>query len=114
MFREAYLNAKYYSQAFEHLENALKMNTNMLTESETIKNHHSHILELLSQCYIEEGKTNEILEILERTLIMNKSILGDDDFSNSGIHNIIANVYLKKSMYVEAVSNVALMSGTVP
>lgn len=100
---EAYLNANYYQQAFEHLSNALKLNSTFIAKNEEAKEYHTHILTLLGRCYMEGGNIDDALELLEKSLHMNKSILGEDDYSNCSILTIIAQVYLKKKMYEEAI-----------
>eukprot|EP00826_Nyctotherus_ovalis_P022494 TRINITY_DN1742_c0_g1_i5.p1 TRINITY_DN1742_c0_g1~~TRINITY_DN1742_c0_g1_i5.p1 ORF type:complete len:244 (+),score=60.51 TRINITY_DN1742_c0_g1_i5:259-990(+) len=100
---EAYLNANYFQQAFEHLSNALKLNSTFIAKNEEAKEYHTHILTLLGRCYMEGGNIDDALELLEKSLHMNKSILGEDDYSNCSILTIIAQVYLKKKMYEEAI-----------
>eukprot|EP00826_Nyctotherus_ovalis_P011183 TRINITY_DN1291_c0_g2_i1.p1 TRINITY_DN1291_c0_g2~~TRINITY_DN1291_c0_g2_i1.p1 ORF type:complete len:283 (-),score=69.83 TRINITY_DN1291_c0_g2_i1:305-1153(-) len=108
-FREAYLNARYYKQAFSHLTNALKMNTTLLSKLEETKQYHAHILTLLGRCYMEGGNVDDALELLEKSLEMNKAILGGDDFSNCSIYIIMAHIYLKKAMYDQAVQLLLLV-----
>ncbi len=109
--REAYLNAKYYQQAFEHLTNALKLNSTLLTTFEETKQYHARILTLLGRCYMEGGNTDDALELLEKSLNMNKAILGESDFSNSSIYTIMAHVYIKKKMYDEAIAKLSIVLG---
>jgi len=108
-FREAYLNANYYQQAFEHLSNALKLNSTLLSKNEEAKEYHTRILTLLGRCYMEGGNINDALELLEKSLHMNKSILGEDDYSNCSIMIIIAQVHLKKKMYDEAIQELTIV-----
>ena len=101
------MNAKYYQQAFEHLTNALKLNSTLLAKIEETKQYHSHILTLLGRCYMEGGNANDALKLLEKSLAMNKAILGEEDFSNCSIHSIMARVYIKKKMYKEAIQHLS-------
>ncbi len=104
------MNAKYYQQAFEHLTTALKLNSTLLTNHEETKQYHANILTLLGRCYMEGGNTDDALELLEKSLKMNKAILGEDDFSNCSIYTIMAHVYVKKKMFEEAIAQLS----TVP
>lgn len=52
---------------------------------------------------MEGGNLNDALELLEKSLAMNKAILGEEDYSNCNICNIMARVYMKKKMYKEAI-----------
>ena len=49
VYREAYLNHKYYEQALDHLTTALKLNGSLFSKLEETKQFHSHILTLLGK-----------------------------------------------------------------
>ena len=105
------MNAKYYKQAFNHLTHALKMNSTLLKKFEETKQYHAHILTLLGRCYMEGGNIDDALELLEKSLTMNKAILGEDDFSNCSIYIIMAHVYLRKHLYDKAMDQLLLVKG---
>lgn len=113
------MNAQYYQQAFEHLTTALKLNSTLLTSYDDTKPYHANILTLLGRCYMEGGKIfknsqmklggnlDDALDLLEKSLKMNKAILGDDDFTNCSIYTIIAHVYIKKKQYDNAIQHLS-------
>lgn len=56
---------------------------------------------------MEGGNPDDALELLDKSLAMNKAILGEEDFSNCSIYNIIARVYIRKKMYKEAIQHLS-------
>lgn len=58
---------------------------------------------------MEGGDVDDALDLLERSLKMNKTILGEDDFSNCSIYIIMAHIYLKKKMYDQAIQQLLLV-----
>lgn len=56
---------------------------------------------------MEAGSLNDALGLLEKSLKMNKTVLGEDDISNSGIYSILSKVYLKKKDYDNALNNLS-------
>lgn len=54
---------------------------------------------------MEAGSLNDALGLLEKSLKMNKTVLGEDDISNAGIYSILSKVYLKKKDYDNALNN---------
>lgn len=87
---EAYLNNKYYEQALDHLTTALKLNGSLFSKLEATKQFHSHILTLLGKCYMEAGNFKDALNLLDKSLRMNKQVLGDNHVSNANIYTVIA------------------------
>jgi len=102
---KAYLDAKYYQQSFEHLTNAFKLNSTLISKSEEAKQYHSGILTLLGRCYTEGGEADDALQLLGKALKINKTIMGEDDYSNSTIHLIMARAYVKKEEYKKALKH---------
>lgn len=47
---------------------------------------------------------NDALGLLEKSLKMNKTVLGEDDISNCGILSTLAKVYVKKKDYENAIT----------
>jgi tetratricopeptide (TPR) repeat protein len=85
------------------------MNSEKLNESEEAKQYHSHILTLLSQCYANTGNTKEVLELLDKSLAVNKSVLGETHYTNCSICMAMINIYLKKKMYKEAIERLLIV-----
>ncbi len=54
---------------------------------------------------MEAGSLNDALGLLEKSLKMNKTVLGNDDISNAGIYNALSKVYLKKKDYENSLNN---------
>lgn len=100
---------KYYQQAFEHLTNAFKQNSSLVTKSEEAKQYHSSILTLLGRCYTDGGEVDDALELLDKSLKMNKAIMGEEDYSNCAIHIIMARAYIKKEKYEEAIKEYSII-----
>eukprot|EP00826_Nyctotherus_ovalis_P012912 TRINITY_DN13438_c0_g2_i3.p1 TRINITY_DN13438_c0_g2~~TRINITY_DN13438_c0_g2_i3.p1 ORF type:complete len:145 (+),score=51.09 TRINITY_DN13438_c0_g2_i3:562-996(+) len=58
---------------------------------------------------MEGGETDDALKLLEKSLKMNKTILGEDDYSNSIIHTLMARAYVKKGKYQEAIQQYSIV-----
>ena len=101
---EAYLSQKYYEQALDHLTNALKLNGTLFSQFEETKKFHAYILTLLGKWYMEAGSLNDALGLLEKSLKMNKTVLGEEDISNASIYSTLSKVYLKKKDYDKALN----------
>jgi len=101
---EAYLNNKYFEQALDHLTTALKLNGSLFSKLEETKQYHSYILTLLGKCYMEAGNYKDALSLLEKSLKMNKQVLGDDHISNCSIYVSMAHVHVKLKDYEQAVN----------
>ena len=56
---------------------------------------------------MEAGSLSDALGLLEKSLKMNKTVLGDEDISNAGIYTILAKVYIKKKDFENAFSNLS-------
>lgn len=104
---EAYLSQKYYEQALDHLTNALKLNGTLFSQLEDTKKFHAYILTLLGKWYMEAGSLSDALGLLEKSLKMNKTVLGEDDISNASIYSTISKVYLKKKEYDKALTQLS-------
>lgn len=53
---------------------------------------------------MQAGSLTDALGLLEKSLKMNKTVLGDDDISNAGIYTTLAKVYSKKKDYDNAIN----------
>ncbi|CAI2369805.1 unnamed protein product [Moneuplotes crassus] len=104
---EAYLSQKYYEQALDHLTNALKLNGTLFSQFEETKKFHAYILTLLGKCYMEAGSLNDALGLLEKSLKMNKTVLGEEDISNASIYLTLSKVYSKKKDYDKALNQLS-------
>ena len=87
----------------EHLTTALKLNGSLFSKLEETKQFHAHILTLLGKCYMEAGNLKDALELLDKSLAMNKKILGEEHISNSSIYQVLAQVYQKMKEYPAAI-----------
>lgn len=56
---------------------------------------------------MEAGSLNDALGLLEKSLKMNKTVLGEDDISNASIYSTLSKVYLKKKEYDKAISQLS-------
>ena len=101
---EAYLASKYYEQALDHLTTALKLNGSLFSQLDETKQYHAFILTLLGKCYMQAGSLADALGLLEKSLKMNKTVLGEEHFSNAGIYTTLSKVYLKKKDYDNAIN----------
>ena len=59
---------------------------------------------LLLSCYMEAGNFKDALSLLEKSLKMNKQILGDTHPSNGQILQVIGQVYLRQKDFEEALN----------
>ena len=101
---ESYLESKFYEQALDHLTTALKLNGSLFTQLDETKQYHAYILTLLGKCYMQAGSLTDALGLLEKSLKMNKTVLGEDDISNAGIYSTLSKVYTKKKDYDKAIN----------
>ena len=53
---------------------------------------------------MEAGSLNDALGLLEKSLKMNKTVLGEEDISNASIYSTLSKVYLKKKDYDKALN----------
>ena len=106
----AYLDIEYYEQAQEHLLNAFKLNENLSNNDNlSMKEYQVKILINLSKCYLENNKLETAQKICERSLLMNKTLFGEDHVSNADIFYILAKINTKLEKYDEAVDNLGQM-----
>jgi tetratricopeptide (TPR) repeat protein len=56
---------------------------------------------------MEAGSLNDALGLLEKSLKMNKTVLGEDDISNASIYSTLSKVYLKKKDYDKALNQLS-------
>ena len=100
----AYLENKYYEQALDHLTTALKLNGSLFSKLEETKQFHAHILTQLGKCYMEAGNLNDALGLLEKSLKMNKTVLGEEHPSNSSILLTLSQIHSRKKDYETAIT----------
>ena len=89
------------------MTNALKLNGTLFSQLEDTKKFHAYILTLLGKWYMEAGSLSDALGLLEKSLKMNKTVLGEEDISNASIYSTISKVYLKKKEYDKALSQLS-------
>ena len=109
---EAYLNCEYFQQALEHFTTALKLNGTLFSDFEETKQFHAHILTLLGRCYMKAGNLNDAMGLLEKSLKMNQTILGEEHISNTSIYTVLAQVHLKKKEYESAIGYLSVVTYT--
>lgn len=56
---------------------------------------------------MEAGSLNDALGLLEKSLKMNKTVLGESDISNASIYSTLSKVYLKKKEYDKALNQLS-------
>ena len=88
---EAYFDIKYYEQAKEHIENALKYNDDPSnSKSETITDDYFlSLTKKLSKCHLEIGLYETSLKLAQRALIENQKLFGEDDITSADIYEIM-------------------------
>jgi len=106
----SYLDINYFEQAQEHLLNALKLNEN-LTEEYNLPSKELQIKVLinLAKCYLENDKVSSALQISEKSLKMNITLLGDTHVSNADIYYVISKINTKLTNYKGAIDNLENM-----
>lgn len=109
---EAYYDVKYYEQAKEHLENAIKYNNDIVNKSyQTLPEDYLIRLTIkLSRCYLEIKQYEFALKLGKRVLIQNQKYFGEEDISNVEIYDIIYNAEKNMQKYPEAIENLIILS----
>ena len=79
------------------------MNGSLFLTVEATKLYHSHILTLLGTCYMEAGNYQDALALLDKSLRMNRQIMGETHESNAQILMVIGSVCSKCQEYDRAV-----------
>ena len=92
---EAYYDIKYYEQAKEHFENALKYNADATNEKyQTLpEDYYLRLSIKLSRCFLETKLYDTALKLANSCLNKNKSFFGENDISNLEIYDIIYQAY---------------------
>ena len=67
----AYLEAKCYEQALEHLTTSFKLNGTLIQEISESKEYHTKILTTLGRCYMLAGNFKDAQNLLEKSLATN-------------------------------------------
>ena len=108
---EAYYDIKYYEQAKEHFENALKYNNDITNEKyQTLpEDYHLRLTIKLSRCFLETKLYETALKIANSCLNKNKSFFGENDISNLEIYDIIYQAEKNMNNYSEAVEHLKIL-----
>jgi tetratricopeptide (TPR) repeat protein len=90
----AYLDIEYYEQAQEHLLTAYRLNSRAMNND---LNMHAKEFELriskgLAKCYLETNQLKSAIDSCEKSLLLNKAIIGDWHISNAEIYFLLAKV----------------------
>jgi len=106
----SYLEINYFEQAQEHLLSAFKLNENQTEEFNLpSKEFQIKILINLAKCYLENDKVSSALQISEKCLKMNITLLGEQHVSNADIYYVLAKIYTKLKNYKSAIDNLETM-----
>ena len=88
---EAYYDIKYYEQAKEHLENAIKYNNEQANQTYQALpvDYLIRLTIKLSRCYLEIQQYELALKLANKVLEQNNKLFGEKDISNVEIYDII-------------------------
>ena len=88
---EAYYDIKYYEQAKEHLENAIKYNNEQVNQTYQAlpEDYLIRLTIKLSRCYLEIQQYELALKLANKVLEQNNKLFGEKDISNVEIYDII-------------------------
>lgn len=108
---EAYYDIKYYEQAKEHFDNALKYNNDVTNEKyQTLpEDYHLRLSIKLSRCFLETKLYDTALKIANSCLNKNKNFFGENDISNLEIYDIIYQAEKNMNKYSEAVEHLKIL-----
>ena len=108
---EAYYDIKYYEQAKEHFENALKYNADVTNEKyQTLpEDYYLRLSIKLSRCFLETKLYDTALKLANSCLNKNKSFFGENDISNLEIYDIIYQAEKNMNKYSEAVEHLKIL-----
>jgi len=108
---EAYYDIKYYEQAKEHFENALKYNADATNEKyQTLpEDYYLRLSIKLSRCFLETKLYDTALKLANSCLNKNKSFFGENDISNLEIYDIIYQAEKNMNKYSEAVEHLKIL-----
>ena len=109
---EAYYDIKYYEQAREHFENAIKYNNDIENKNyQTLPE--DYLIKLttkLSRCYLEIKEYQAALQLAQRVLSENIKIYGENDISNVEIYDIIYQSEKNLELYSEAIEHLKILN----
>ncbi len=108
---EAYFDIKYYEQAKEHIENALKYNDDPSNgENDTITDdYYLRLTKKLSKCYLETKLYETSLKLAQRALIENQKLFGEDDITSADIYEIMYQCEKNLENYGKAIDNLNIL-----
>ena len=69
----------------------------------SMKEYQIKILINLSKCYLESGKLETAQQISERSLLMNKTLFGEDHVSYADIYYVLAIIHTELKYYDAAI-----------
>ena len=109
---EAYYDIKYYEQAKEHFENAIKYNNDQgINEYQTLPEDYLIKLTIkLSRCDLELKQYQSALLLAQRVLSENIKIFGENDISNVEIYDIIYHSEKSLKKYPEAIAHLKILN----
>ena len=109
---EAYYDIKYYEQAKEHFENAIKYNSEKENNQyQTLPEDYLIKLTIkLSRCNLELKQYQTALLLAQRVLNENIKLFGENDVSNVDIYDIIYHSAKSLKKYPEAIEHLKILN----
>ena len=109
---EAYYDIKYYEQAREHFENAIKYNNDPENKKyQTLPEDYLIKLTIkLSRCYLEIKEYQAALQLGLRVLTENIKQYGENDISNVEIYDIIFQSEKNLEIYSDAIEHLKILN----
>ena len=92
---EAYLNARIFEQALDHLTKALKLNSDLLGDGQAAKAYHTHLLTMLGRTYLEAGNLKDSHALLDKSIAMCTQLNGPRSVQSAPILCLLAKVWTK-------------------
>ena len=92
---ECYLDLKYYDQALDHLQEALRINQ-LLPDTDEYRQITVYLLVIIGKSHIEMGKCDDAMEVLEQAYNLNKEKVGEDNISNANMFLQMGHALVKK------------------
>ena len=109
---EAYYDVKYFEQAKEHFEKAIKYNSDTLNKTyQTLPEDYLIRLTIkLSRCYLEISYDDKALKLAKTVLIENQKFFGEKDISNVEIYDIIYHAEKNLQKYSDAIEHLKILN----
>ena len=106
---EAYYDINYYEQAKEHLETALKLNSEKEDEKILDEIYVKKITFKICKCYLETNLLGVCIKMGERLLEESKNIYEDNLVCNTEIYEVLYKAYHKSNQINKCLSYISLL-----